>query len=315
MAAKTGQFLDPNQELIGQGLANILGAVGQSYPVSGSFSRSAVNLQAGAFSGLSSVITSLTVLVVLMFLTPLLYYLPQATLAAVIMMAVVGLVNVSSFVHAWRTYSIDGAISVITFLATLVFAPHLDKGIMVGVVLSLSVFLYKSMRPRVAHLALHPDQSFRDAAHWGLKECKHIAMIRYDGNLFFANASYFEDLVMDRVNNMPELRHILLVANGINDMDASGEEVLSLAVDNVRAAGLDFSMSGVKESVLELMKRTHLYEKIGEDHIFPTQAMAVKSIFNKAHRGSDEWPCPLIHVSYLKYIKPEETNGEKNADH
>ena len=101
MAAKTGQRLDPNQELIGQGLANILGSVGKSYPVSGSFSRSAVNLQAGAVSGLSSVITSLMVIITLLFFTPLLYHLPQAVLASVIMMAVIGLVNVSGFIHAW----------------------------------------------------------------------------------------------------------------------------------------------------------------------------------------------------------------------
>ena len=155
MAAKTGQRLDPNQELIGQGLANIIGCLGKSYPVSGSFSRSAVNLQAGAFTGLSSVVTSLMVVIVLLFFTPLLYNLPQAVLAAVIMMAVVGLINVTGFVHAWRAQWYDGAISIITFICTLAYAPHLDKGIMIGVVLSLLMFLYKSMRPKVAALAMH----------------------------------------------------------------------------------------------------------------------------------------------------------------
>jgi anti-anti-sigma factor len=303
MAAKTGQFLDPNQELIGQGLANIFGAIGQSYPTSGSFSRSAVNLQAGAFSGLSSVVKSLTVVVLLMFLTPLLYALPQATLAAVIMMAVFSLIHPTSFIHAWQTHRVDGAICCITFLATLYFAPEMGAAIIVGVVLSLGVFIYNSMKPRVAHLALHPDQSYRDAEHWGLDECRHIAMIRYDGNLFFANASYFERLVMDRVSRMPELKHILLVANGINDMDASGEDVLSLIVDNVRSAGIDFSVSGLKESVLEMMKRTHLYEKIGEDHIFATQAIAIQNIFDRAHKGTDEERCPLLIVTYREKRK------------
>ncbi len=135
MAGKTGQRLDPNQELIGQGLANIFGSIGESYPTSGSFSRSEVNLQAGAVSGLSSVFTSLTVVIVLLFFTPLLYHLPQPVLAAVIMMAVIGLVNVSGFIHAWNAQWYDGAISIITFIATLAFAPHLDKGIMIGVVL------------------------------------------------------------------------------------------------------------------------------------------------------------------------------------
>ncbi|MGD9733860.1 MAG: SulP family inorganic anion transporter, partial [Desulfamplus sp.] len=152
MAAKTGQRLDPNQELIGQGVANIIGSIGKSYPTSGSFSRSAVNLQAGAVTGLSSVFTSLVVVITLLFFTPLLYHLPQSVLAAVIMMAVIGLINVSGFIHAWRAQWYDGAISIITFIATLIFAPHLDKGIMVGVVLSLGVFLYKSMRPTVPSL-------------------------------------------------------------------------------------------------------------------------------------------------------------------
>ena len=116
MAAKTGQRLDPNQELIGQGLANMVGALGQSYPTSGSFSRSAVNLQAGAVTGLASVFTSLAVVIVLLFFTPLLYHLPQSVLAAIIMMAVVGLLNVAGFVHAWHAQWYDGLISIITFL-------------------------------------------------------------------------------------------------------------------------------------------------------------------------------------------------------
>jgi len=308
MAAKTGQVLDPNQELIGQGLANIIGSLGQSYPTSGSFSRSAVNLQSGAVSGLSSVFTSVTVVITLFFFTPLLYHLPHATLAAVIMMAVIGLVSTSSFVHSWKTHRADGIIQLITFICTLGFAPHLDRGILIGVVLSLIVYISTGMRPNVAHLSLHSDGSYRDAKHWGLKECKHIAMIRFDGPLFYANASYFEDLVKERLNSLPELNHILLVANGINDMDASGEDVLALTVDNVRAAGVEFSISGIKEDVLALMRRTHLYEKIGEDHIFPTQAMAIKAIFDKAHEKSDEKECPLITVC-LK----DEVKGDKNA--
>jgi hypothetical protein len=132
MAAKTGQRLDPNRELIGQGLANICGAVAKSYPISGSFSRSAVNLQSGAVSSLSSVFTSLSVVAVLLVLTPLFYHLPQSVLAAIIMIAVFGLINVKGFIHAWQAQWYDGVISIITFISTLAFAPHLDRGIMIG---------------------------------------------------------------------------------------------------------------------------------------------------------------------------------------
>jgi MFS superfamily sulfate permease-like transporter len=306
MAAKTGQRLDPNQELIGQGLSNILGCLGKSYPVSGSFSRSAVNLQAGAATGLSSVFTSVMVVVMLLFLTPLLYHLPQAVLAAVIMMAVVGLINISGFVHAWKAQWYDGAISVITFLATLAFAPHLDKGIMIGVALSLGMFLYKSMRPRVANLAMHPDCSLRDADHHGLRQCKHIAVIRFDGPLFFANSSFLEDQINDRIKAMPQLRHLLVVSNGINDLDASGEEALSLIVDRVRAAGYRISFSHLKEKVLEAMDRTHLLTKIGPENIYPLAATAIAAIHAQAHRDSDERDCPLLTHCPLEAVSEGE---------
>lgn len=309
MAAKTGQRLDPNQELIGQGLANIIGAFGKSYPASGSFSRSAVNLQAGAVTGFSSVVTSLTVVIALLFFTPLLYHLPQAVLAAVIMMAVMGLINVSGFVHAWKAQWYDGAISVFTFLCTLAFAPHLDKGIMVGVTLSLCVFLYKSMRPKVAKLAMASDSSWQCVDTSMLDECRYIATMRFDGPLFFANASYLEDQVSNIMQSMPHLKHIHIAASGINDMDASGEEALSLLVERVRSAGCGISFSGVKERVLDVMKRTHLYEKIGEKNIFSTLEVAIGRLYDTVHpkEDSSKGECPLV-----KYI-PRKKDGVSYA--
>jgi anti-anti-sigma factor len=299
MAAKTGQRLDPNQELVGQGLANILGAFGKSYPVSGSFSRSAVNIQSGAVTGLSSVCTSITVGIVLLFFTPLLYHLPQSVLAAVIMMAVVGLINVSGFIHAWKAQWYDGLFSIVTFLCTLYTAPHLDKGIMVGVGLSLAMFLYKSMRPKVTTLSMYPDRSYRSAKDFGLKECRHIAMVRFDGALFYANAGHLEDRITELLLSKPELKHILIVANGINDMDASGEEMLSLIVDRLRSGGYDISMTGVNENVNSVMQRTHLLAKIGEENFFPTMREAVEKIHSRSHTRCGEDACPLQSVCLI----------------
>ena len=300
MAAKTGQRLDPNQELIGQGLSNMIGAVGQSYPVSGSFSRSAVNLQAGAWTGFSSVITSLTVVVVLIFFTPLLYHLPQAVLAAVIMMAVIGLVNISGFVHAWKAQRYDGVISIVAFVSTLAFAPHLDRGIMIGVLLSLGVFLYKSMRPAVMVLSRHEDESLRAAMIHGLKECDYIDIVRFDGPLFFANASYLEDQINERLLAKPDLRHIVIVSNAIGEIDASGEETLSLLVDRVRSAGVEITFSGVNEAVMAVLERTHLIERIGRDRIFPTMDRAICAVHAHAHDEGKEESCPLISFCDVK---------------
>ena len=164
MAAETRQRLDTNQELFGQGLGNISSGLFGGYPVSGSFSRSAVNISAGAKTGFSSIVTGGVVAITLLFLTPLLYHLPQATLAAVIIMAVVNLVKIEPIKHAMKVQKHDGYVSIITFALTLVMAPHLEKSIIIGVLLSLGLFLYRTMRPRFAELSLHADGTFRDAA-------------------------------------------------------------------------------------------------------------------------------------------------------
>jgi MFS superfamily sulfate permease-like transporter len=299
MSAKTGQRLDPNRELIGQGLANICGAAAKSYPVSGSFSRSAVNLQSGAVSGLSSVFTSLSVVVVLLFLTPLFYHLPQSVLAAIIMMAVVGLINVRGFIHAWQAQWYDGAISVITFICTLAFAPHLDRGILIGAGLSIIVFLYKSMRPKVVDLSLDVDRAMHDAVASGLEQCRYIDVVRFDGPLFFANASYLEDQIRNRRRSKKELKHIIISAGSINDIDSSGEEALSLTVDRVRSAGIDISLSGINRAVMHVLQRTHLIVKIGEDHIYPTTESAINAVHEATHRGGEEKDCPLTTVRRL----------------
>lgn len=306
MAAQTGQKLDPNQELVGQGLANIFGSFGSSYSVSGSFSRSAVNLGAGALTGVSSVVTSIVVIITLLFFTPLLYHLPQAVLAAVIMMAVIGLLNVKGFVHSWKAQWYDGAISILTFFVTLYFAPHLDKGIMVGVALSMAVFLYKSMRPVVARLSLGEEHVLTNADYYRLRGCRHISVVRFDGALFFANASYLEEQVAKFRSEQKDLRYILLDARGINDMDASGEEALEMLMKQVRSAGLGFGICGLKAQVVNVMDRTGLYDKIGIDNIYADSASAVKAITQKIHLSPDLpasgcGDCPLT-----KYLPNEE---------
>lgn len=296
MAARSGYRLDPNQELIGQGLANIAGSFSGSFPVSGSFSRSAVNFQAGAVSGLSSVFTSISVVVALLFCTPLLYYLPQSVLAAIIMVAVVGLLNIRDIKHAFIVKRSDGVISVITFAATLFFAPHLDKGILLGVILSAVVFFYGRMRPVIAELSLWTDNHYRNIRLFNLKQCPYIAVIRFDGPLFYANISYLEDEVLKTVRRLPQLKIIHFKCNGINDMDTSGEHALTLLVKRLQSAGYQVYFSGLKVLIVDMMRRSGLLEIIGEDHIFPTLVAALEIIWPIVHVKTDKDRCPLTTI-------------------
>jgi SulP family sulfate permease len=282
MAAKTKDRVAPNQELIGQGLANIAGSLTQAYPASGSFSRSAVNLNAGARSGMSSVFTGAVVLITLLFLTPLLYHLPQAVLAAVIMMAVIGLINPKAVKHAWEAQPHDGVAAVVTFLATLAFAPHLDNGILVGAGLAIVLYLYRTMKPRVAILGRFPDGTLRDLrVHPTLPTDERIIAIRFDGQLYFANVAYFEDAVLAAVADHPNARYVLVVGDGINQLDASGQEVLHHLVDRLAANGISMVLSGLKRQVIQVLDRTHLLARIGNDNIFPTEEMALDAIYER----------------------------------
>ncbi|TXT25241.1 MAG: sulfate transporter [Gallionellaceae bacterium] len=281
MAAKTKQRIEPNQELLGQGLSNLVGSLSLSFPVSGSFSRSAVNLNAGAASGMSSVFASIVVLLTLLFLTPLLYHLPQAVLAAVIMMAVSGLINFKAIRHAWHVHRHDGAAAAVTFVATLVFAPHLDNGILVGAGVAIVLYLFRTMKPRVAILARHSDGTLRDVKVHNLPASEHVIAMRYDGQLYFANVSYFEDTVLEAVANRPQASYLLVVGNGINQMDASGEEVIHHLVQRLRSNGVTIVFSGLKKQVLDLMRQTGLFDVIGGGNIFANEDLALDDIFKR----------------------------------
>jgi SulP family sulfate permease len=294
MAAKTKQRIDPNQELLGQGFSNIVGSLSQSFPVSGSFSRSAVNLNAGAVTGLSNVFAGLIVLVALLFLTPLLYHLPQAVLAAVIMMAVVGLVNFKAIAHAWHTHKHDGIASVVTFFATLAFAPHLDDGILIGAGLAIILYLYRTMKPRVAILGRHPDGTLRDVKVHNLPVSEKIIAMRYDGSLYFANVPYFEDTILEAVANNPQAKHVLIVSDGINQLDASGDEVIHHVVERLRANGIRVVFSGLKKQVLDVMRKSGLLRYIGEENLYADEERALDAIYEEVLKVKPDAKCVLM---------------------
>jgi sulfate permease, SulP family len=299
IAAKTKQRLDPNQELVGQGLANIVGSFSQSFPVSGSFSRSAVNQGAGAKTGMSSVYTAIFVLITLLFLTPLLYHLPQAVLAAIIIMAVIGLVNFGAVKHAWQANKHDGIASIVTFLATMAFAPHLDNGIMVGAGLALILFLMRTMKPRVAQLGRFKDGTLRDIkVNPDLPTSEHVVAMRFDGQLYFGNVSFFEDTVLEVLADHPNAKYFLVVSDGINQLDASGEEVIHHLVSRLRENGVELVFSGLKKQVLDVMRATRLMDTITQNNIFATEDQAITAIYERlGDTAKDDLFCALKPAS------------------
>ncbi len=285
IAARTKQRVDTNRELVGQGLGNIVGSFFQSFTVSGSFSRSALNAQAGAQSGLAAVISALAVVVVLLFLTPLLYHLPQAVLAVVVMLAVSSLINFKPLLKAWRVQRQDAIAGVVTFVATLALAPHLEQGILWGAGMAIVLFLFRTMKPRIAVLSRHADGSLRDARANDAPISEFIVPLRMDRSLYFANVAFFEDAVLHAIRNFPKAKYLLLIGDGINEIDASGEEMLRKVQHELRDNGIELVLSGLKKQVLDVLQRTGLDAEIGKDHFFWNEEDALTALNERVQKN------------------------------
>lgn len=290
IAAQSKQRVDPNQELIGQGLSNLGGAFFQCYPACGSFTGSAINLQAGAKTGFAMVFNGLFVAVTLLFLTPFLYHLPKAVLAVIILLAVAGLITPAALRHTWRASRADGIAALVTFVATLAFAPHLDKGIMIGAALAILLHMYHTMSPRVAILGRFKDGTLRDAKVNNLPASDVITAVRFDGRLYFANVSHFEDAILEAVAANPAAPYLLIVGNGINDIDASGEEVIHHLVERLNENGIVVLFAGLKKQVLDVMRATGLWQKIGARRFFATSEQALQAIYSRAEYADEDDP-------------------------
>ncbi len=277
IAAKTRARVDPNQELIGQGLANITASLSQSFPVSGSFSRSAVNLSAGAATGLSSVFSGLLVLATLLFLTPLLYHLPLAVLAAVIMLAVVSLINFRALLHAWLIHKHDGLAAGATFVGTLAFAPHLDMGILFGVVVAIGLFLHRRMRPRVEILAWRPDDPATEGdTGQPATSGPTVVPVRFEGALIFVNVAYFEDSVLEALARFPQARAVLIVGSGINEIDVSGAEMIGAIAERLQQSGVSLYLCSLRHPVTEVLTRAGVSRMIPAERIFRSREEAMR---------------------------------------
>lgn len=278
VAARTGQKVDPNQELIALGAANLGTSLTGGYPVAGGFSRTAVNVQAGARTPLSSLVTAALIGLTLIALTPLFTHLPVAVLAAIIMLAVFGLIDGATAKRLWKTSKSDFAVLALTFLATLQLG--ITPGIGVGVAVALLVFVIRSTRPHYAVLGRLPGSSiFRNVRHYPeARTCPGVLVLRFDAPFYYGNVSFLADRLAAEEAKWGPLTHVVLDATGITALDASGADALVELAADYGKRGIDLRFSGVRGPVRDMMGRVGLVEQLGADHFFFTVADAVASL-------------------------------------
>ena len=289
IATTTGERVDTNKELIGQGLANIAGSFFSSFTVSGSFSRSAVAAKAGAQTGLFAIISALGVVLVLLFFTEYLYHLPQAVLAVIVMMAVFSLIRIRPLVQAWRIDRFGASIGITTFIATLVMAPAIANGILLGIVLTVVHYLIATMRPRAEIVARKPDGTLGGIRANKLEPMSQdFVPVRFDGPLSFINVAYFEDIILEAQSDFPQAKVILVIGSGINSIDASGEEKICEVARRLRKVGVRLVFSGLKHQVRSLLQEGEVTKSLGQDAFYPDKETALRALNREFPKPAEE---------------------------
>lgn len=276
LAAKRRQRIAPDQELVALGSANLAAAFSGGFPVTGGFARSVVNFDAGAQTPAAGVYTAVGLLAASLLLTPALYYLPQATLAATIVVAVLSLVDFGMLARTWRYAKADFAAVAATLVGTLLLG--VEWGLVLGVSLSLLLFLARSSRPHIAEVGLVPGtEHFRNVLRHEVKTCPQLLSLRVDESLYFANARSLEDRINDAVATRPALKHVVLQCSAINAIDASALESLEAIAQRLRDAGVQLHLSEVKGPVMDRLQHTEFMHQLS-GQVFLTHYQAVQSL-------------------------------------
>jgi SulP family sulfate permease len=276
---RSGKRWDQDQDLIGQGLAKVASGLCGAFPTSSSFSRSALNLYAGAQSGWSTLVSVVVILVILLFFTAVLQPVPQSVLAAIVVAAVLGLIKPRAFVRLYNINRVEAATAVVTFVITLLSAPRLYWGVLAGMVMGLSHFLHTRLHPRIIEVGLHPDGSLRDRHLWRLPPlANHLYALRMDAELDFAAASTLERAIMEHLGQHPNVRHVCLFALPINRIDATGVESLAKLEAMLRERGISLHISGMKLPVETVLRRAGCLQAHAGLHMYRTDAEAIQQL-------------------------------------
>jgi len=278
----------PNQELIGLGLANIFGSFFKAFPVTGGFSRTAVNDQAGAKTGLASIISAVLIIITLLFLTQYFYFLPNAVLAAIIMVAVFGLIDYKEAIHLWNHDRMDFVVFIVTAIATLSLG--IEEGILFGVLLSLGMLIYKVSYPHIAELGRVPgSDEYRNVARFNnLHTNEDMLIVRFDSQLYFANSTALKDYVSDKIMKKPQIKHVILDCSSISSLDSSAIHMIHDLVENLHDNGRELYLTSVKGPVRDILSKNNILNSGNVHHYYLSNRDAVKDIkYNDGNEFSD----------------------------
>lgn len=277
LASKQRKKVEANQELIALGSANITASFTGGYPITGGLSRSVVNYSAGANTGLASVITAVFLMLTVLVLTPLFYYLPQTSLAAIILVAVGNLLDFSTLKRLWQYNKLDAVTWCGTFVAVLL--TRAEQGIMIGVFISLLLHLVRTSKPHIAIVGrVGNTEHFRNILRHPVTTCPHILAVRVDESLYFVNTKYLENYLLKLVTEQKEIEYLLLVCSGINLIDGSALETLQRLIDDLKGMGIEFYLSEVKGPVFDQLEKVGFVDKLGRDRIFLSTDQAMKEL-------------------------------------
>lgn len=280
LASKRRQKVDANQEFIALGAANISASLTGGYPVTGGVSRSSVNFSANANTPLASIITASVIALTVIFFTPLFYFLPQACLAAIIVMAVSSLLDFGTLQRLWIYNRADAIAWLTAFFAVLITS--VERGILIGAAISIILHLWRTSQPHIAVVGrVGETEHFRNVLRHNVKTCPHILAVRVDASLYFVNTKYLEDYVLKAVTDRPEVKNLLLVCSAVNLIDGSALETLKGLIADLKARGIEFYMSEVKGPVMDKLTKVGFVDELGKDHIFMTTDLAMKTLDKK----------------------------------
>lgn len=277
LASKQRKKVEANQELIALGSANITASFTGGYPITGGLSRSVVNYSAGANTGLASVITAVFLMLTVLVLTPLFYYLPQTSLAAIILVAVGNLLDFSTLKRLWQYNKLDAVTWCGTFVAVLL--TRAEQGIIIGVFISLLLHLVRTSKPHIAIVGrVGNTEHFRNILRHPVTTCPHILAVRVDESLYFVNTKHLENYLLKLVTEQKEIEYLLLVCSGINLIDGSALETLQRLIDDLKGMGIEFYLSEVKGPVFDQLEKVGFVDKLGRDRIFLSTDQAMKEL-------------------------------------